>query len=178
MVAVEAALLRDNPSPDSGILTQLTRSDQVEYLESNASGWWKVRSLRTGVVGWMTSDLLTAVAPAPPPSSQPCPEYFYVNTVNIDLHSLPLYSSTVTGSVQLNDRLEKLGTSPKGWTKVRNPRKDKKGWLPTCYLSEKIVTSPLPAPQTPKKRVKRTPPSKGKKQVEQKAPVLERPKPM
>ncbi len=148
VVEAEAALLRDYPSPDSGILTRLDRSDQVEYLDANASGWWKVRSLRTGVVGWMTSDLLAAAPPKLPLSSPAKTEYYYVNTPSIDLRVIPLHSSATTGTVQLNDRVEKLGFSPAGWTKVRNPRNGHKGWLPTRYLSAKLVSSPAPGGAT------------------------------
>jgi uncharacterized protein YgiM (DUF1202 family) len=176
VVAAEVALLRDYPSPDSGILTRLQHLDQVEYVDSNAYGWWKVRSVRTGVVGWMTSDLLSAVAPSPPPSSPTNPEYYYVNTPSLNLRSIPLESSTVTGTVQLNDRLEKLGSSPKGWTKVRNPRNGKTGWLPTRYLSSHIVTCPQASPS--KKRVKRAFSGNKKKEVEKQAPVQEKAKPM
>ena len=109
VVEAEAALLRDYPSPDSGILTRLDHSDQVEYLDANASGWWKVRSLRTGVVGWMTSDLLAAAPPKLPLSIPTKTEYSYVNTPSIDLRVIPLHSSATTGTVQLNDRVEKLG---------------------------------------------------------------------
>ena len=178
VVEAEAALLRDYPSPDSGILTRLDHSDQVEYLDANASGWWKVRSLRTGVVGWMTSDLLAAAPPKLPLSIPTKTEYYYVNTPSIDLRVIPLHSSATTGTVQLNDRVEKLGSSPAGWTKVRNPRNGHKGWLPTRYLSAKLVSSPAPAAQPHKKRVKRAAPAKKKQKIEKTAPVEEIPKPM
>jgi hypothetical protein len=179
VVEADAALLRDYPSPDSGILTRLHHLDQAEYLDANASGWWKVRSLRTGVVGWMTSDLLAAAAaPKLPPSIQTKAEYYYVNTPGIELRIIPLHSSATTGTVQLNDRVEKLGASPEGWMKVRNPRDGRKGWLPTRYLSAKLVSSPQAAGQTPKKRVKRAYPAKKKQKIEKTGPVEEIPKPM
>ena len=89
VVASEAALLRDNPAPDSGIITRLQNLDKVEYLDSNASGWWKVRSQRTGTVGWMTADLLSPAAPASPPAAPTKPVYFYANTP-FDLRIIPL----------------------------------------------------------------------------------------
>ncbi len=176
-VAGEAALLRDYPSPDSGILTRLQHLDQVEYMESNGYGWWKVRSLRTGVVGWMTADLLSMVSPSPPPSSPTSAEYYYVNTPGISLRSIPLESSAAAGSVQLNDRLEKLGSSPKGWTKVRNLKDGSKGWIPTRYLSSRPISC-LPQASTPKKRIKRAFAVKQKRIPVKEAPIQEKAKPM
>jgi len=175
-VAAESALLRDYPSPNSAILANLNHFDQVEYVDSNAHGWWKIRSLRTGVTGWMTSDLLAAVRPAPSSASSKI-KYFYVNRPSIELRVIPLESSATTGTVQLNDKLEKLGESPKGWTKVKNPRNGNKGWLATRYLSSKIVTaSQIPAPR---KRVKKAYSIKKKKSLEPpKEAVEEQAKPM
>jgi uncharacterized protein YgiM (DUF1202 family) len=175
-VAAESALLRDYPSPNSGILANLNRLDQVEYIDSNAQGWWKVRSLRTGVTGWMTSDLLTAVRPTPSSASAKI-KYFYVNRPSIELRVIPLESSAATGTVQLNDKLEKISEAPNGWTKVRNPRKGNKGWIATRYLSSQIVT----APQAPvsRKRVKKAYNIKKKKSLEPpKETVEEQAKPM
>jgi uncharacterized protein YgiM (DUF1202 family) len=178
VVAAANALLRDNPSPDSAILTQLQRSDQVEFLDNNGYGWWKVRSLRTGVIGWMTADLLKALPPASGQSAAVGPGYYYVNTSTMDLHSLPLYSSPVTGSVKFNDRVEKLGDSPGGWTKIRNPKDSRAGWLPSRYLSAKVAACPQPVAQAPRKRIKRALPIKKKPKIEKKAPEEERPEPM
>lgn len=175
IVAGEAALLRDYPAPDSGIVTRLQNLDEVEYLDSNASGWWKVRSLRTGTVGWMTADLLSPAPSAAPPAAPAQKASYYANTP-FDLRVLPLHSSAVTGPVKLNDRLEKLGASPEGWTKVRNPQNGSRGWLPTRYLSSHRVSSP-PQRYIPKKRVKRALPAR-KKHLEPKAPPAEKARPM
>ncbi len=175
-VAAESALLRDYPSPNSRILTNLKHFDQVEYVDSNAHGWWKVRSLRTGVTGWMTADLLAAIRLAPSSASSKI-KYFYVNRPSIELRVIPLESSATTGTVQLNDKLEKLGESPKGWTKVKNPRNGNIGWIATRYLSSQIVT----APQNPasRKRVKKAYSIKKKKRIEPaKEAVEEQAKPM
>lgn len=177
VVEAEAALLRDFPSPESGILARLQRSDQVEFLDAQASGWWKVRSLRTGVVGWMTSDLLVAAPLQLPPTSSTKVDYFYVNTPG-DLRIIPLHSSASTGKVQRHDRVEKLGSSPEGWTKVRNPRDGRQGWLPTRHLSAKLVAAPGTAAPTARKRVRRAVPSKKKPTIEKPVAIPEIPKPM
>ena len=141
VVAGEAALLRDYPTPDSGIVTRLHHQDQVEYLDSNASGWWKVRSLRTGTVGWMTADLLSPEVPAAPTAAPGKQVYYYANSP-FDLRIIPLFSAAVSGRVKLNDRLEKVGSSPEGWTKVRNVQDGSRGWLPTRYLSSHFISNP------------------------------------
>ena len=176
VVAGEAALLRDYPAPDSGIVTRLHHQDQVEYLDSNASGWWKVRSLRTGTVGWMTADLLSPAVPAAP-TAAPAKQVSYYANSPFDLRIIPLFSAAVSGRVKLNDRLEKVGSSPEGWTKVRNVQDGSRGWLPTRYVSSHLIISPPPKAYTPKKRAKRALPVKKKKGVET-APTPEEAKPM
>ena len=165
VVSAESALLRDYPSPDSGILGTLGRYDQVEYVDSSARGWWKVRSCQTGLTGWMTSDLLTAAKPNPQPALSKS-KYYYVNVLSINLKIIPLATSATTGTVQLNDKLEKLGSAPSGWTKVKNPRTGKTGWLQDRYLSSHIVTAPQLQTAAPKKRMSRSGGGKKKKKPE------------
>ncbi len=175
-VAAESALLRDYPSPDSGIVATLEHSDQVEYVNSNAQGWWQVRSQRTGTTGWMTADLLAAARPAAPPAPAKT-KYAYVNRPSLELKVIPLETSASTGTVKLNDRMEILSTSPKGWTKVLNTHNGNKGWLQTRFLSSQIVTAP-PAP-APRKHVRRAGSVKKKKKIEApKEAVEEEAKPM
>ncbi len=180
-VVAGEALLRDCPSPDCGIITRLYRSDQVEYLDTNSYGWWKVRVLRTGVVGWVTADLLSAVPSPPPPSYPPySPYYSYVTVSSTALRAYPMYSSSVTGSVQLNDRVERLGESPQGWTKVRSLRDGSEGWMLSSYLSPQPSSYPRRA-YSPKKRIKRSAPAadkEDKEDKEDKAPAKEKVKPM
>jgi uncharacterized protein YgiM (DUF1202 family) len=174
-VAAESALLRDYPSPDSGIVSTLNHRDQVEYVDSNTQGWWKVRSQRTGATGWMTADLLAAARPAAAPVPAKT-KYSYVNRPCLELKVIPLESSATTGTVKLNDRLEISSVSPKGWTKVRNPRNGNKGWLPSRFLSSQIVAPPGPAPR---KHVRRAGSVKKKKRSEPpKEAVEEQAKPM
>jgi hypothetical protein len=162
-VAAASALLRDYPSPESSIVATLENLDQVEYIDSNAQGWWKVRSERTGTTGWMTADLLAAARPAAPPTPAKT-KYSYVNRPSLELKVIPLESSASTGNVKFNDRLEILSISPKGWTKVQNPHNGNKGWLPTRYLSAQIVRASPPA--TPRKHVRKAGSVKKKKRVE------------
>ncbi len=136
----------------------------MEYVDSNTQGWWKVRSQRTGTTGWMTADLLAAARPAAPPAPAKT-KYSYVNRPTLELKLIPLESSATTGTVKLNDRLEILSASPKGWTKVRNPHNGNKGWLATRFLSPQIVVAAPPAPAH-RKHVRRAGSVKKKKRSE------------
>jgi len=128
---------------------------------------------------WLGLIVLTMLATLPPPAAKSAgPQYFYINTANISLHSLPLFSSPVTGTGQLNDRVEKLGDSPKGWTKVRNLRDGRQGWLPSRYLARQIVSAPLPASPSPRKRLRHPSPPKKAVPPAEKEPEPIRPKPM
>lgn len=162
-VAAESALLRDFPSPESGILATLEHFDQVEYLDRNARGRWKVQSERTGKTGWSTEDLLAAARPAAP-AAPGRTKYSYVNRPSLELRAIPLQSSASTGTVQLNDTMEILSKSSNGWTKVRALRNGNKGWLPTRFISAQIVTAPSPA--AARKHVKRAGSVKKKKKMD------------
>ncbi|MDD3581964.1 MAG: SH3 domain-containing protein [Desulfobacca sp.] len=168
--------LRECPAPDCGVVTRLYRSDRVEYLDTNSYGWWKVRALRNGAVGWLTADILSAVPPTTPSPPHYSPKYFYVAASRVNLRLYPLYSSTVTGTVQLNDTVEKLGDSPRGWVKVRNLRDGAEGWMLTRYISPQPVSSSRRS-YVPKRRLKQRAPADTEKSPP-KGPEPETAKPM
>lgn len=146
------ALLRECPLYDCPVVAVLYRGDKVEFLDSNNVGWWKMRSLRTGAIGWLPADLVT-LEPQPYQPVEP-PVYFYVTANSLPLRVYPLYSSGVVGTVYLNERVEKLGDSPQGWVKVRSLRDGSSGWVPARFLA--TAPTPYAKPRyTPKKRVKK-----------------------
>ena len=53
--------LRDGPGTSFGIVTQLVRGDEVEVLESDGTGWMRLRSLNGSRIGWMSDDFLTPI---------------------------------------------------------------------------------------------------------------------
>jgi uncharacterized protein YgiM (DUF1202 family) len=118
------------------------------------------------------------VAAARPAAPTPAKTKFaYVNRPSLELRAIPLESSASTGTVKFNDRLEIISTSPKGWTKVRNPHNGNKGWLPTRFLASQIVIAPPHAVH--RKHVRRASSVKKKKGVEPpKERVEEQAKPM
>lgn len=170
------ALLRECPQYNCPVVAVLYRADKLEYLDSNNAGWWRMRSLRTGAVGWLPADLVT-LEPEPYQPAEPT-VYYYVVTNSLPLRVYPMYSSGVVGTVYLNERVEKLGESPQGWVKVRSLRDGSAGWVPARFLA------PGPAPYakpryTPKKRVKKAPQvDREAPAPEEKAPEAEKAKPM
>jgi hypothetical protein len=52
-VTTKITYLRDSPGYQGNLLGQLYLGDQVERLESHESGWWQVRSARSGQIGWV-----------------------------------------------------------------------------------------------------------------------------
>ena len=80
---------------------------------------------------------MAAARPAAPPAPAKT-KYFYVNRPTLELKVIPLESSATTGTVKLNDRLEILSASPKGWTKVPIPATTTRaGWRPAFYLPDR-----------------------------------------
>jgi uncharacterized protein YgiM (DUF1202 family) len=69
-VNTNSLVLRDGPSPNSGVLTTLHFNDQVEMLGVGASGWAQVRDLRSNLMGWVPPRNLSS-APASSPKSSP-----------------------------------------------------------------------------------------------------------
>ena len=69
-VAVDGLALRSGPSTGNPILTTLSFNQQVEMLGTNAGGWFQVRDLSTGTIGWAASRYLQSF-PVSSPRSVP-----------------------------------------------------------------------------------------------------------
>lgn len=52
--------VRGGPSTDYGIVSKLTRGDEVRILEDNGNGWVLMEPLEGGESGWMADFLLTS----------------------------------------------------------------------------------------------------------------------
>jgi uncharacterized protein YgiM (DUF1202 family) len=57
-VAINGLNLRAGPSTGSKVLISLSLNDREEMLDQSPTGWSKVRDLRTGVIGWVSSHYL------------------------------------------------------------------------------------------------------------------------
>lgn len=68
-VNISSLTLRDQPTPNSRVLTTLHFNEPVEMLGVGASGWAQIRELRTSMVGWVEPRYLSSAPPSYPRSS-------------------------------------------------------------------------------------------------------------
>jgi uncharacterized protein YgiM (DUF1202 family) len=117
---------------DSHVVAQLYKGDQVERLEVIKDGWWRVRSGRTGQLGWVPGELYSAVRP-------PVPEFYVIQT--IPLRECP---KDLCPSLQLlsrGDRVQKLEQNTQGWWRVLVAKTRNIGWLPANTVVESLEES-------------------------------------
>jgi uncharacterized protein YgiM (DUF1202 family) len=119
-------------------LQLLYRGDRVDKLDQDYRGWWQVRSLKSGGVGWV---------PASAVAASPGPPYFYVAVSSLALRSGPSTGNRILTSLNLNDRVEMLGMSAGGWAQVRDTRTGIIGWSAARYLESFPVSQPRSVPR-------------------------------
>jgi uncharacterized protein YgiM (DUF1202 family) len=122
-------------------LELLYRGDRVEKIDQDYRGWWRVRSVKSGIIGWI---------PASATSPSPGPPYFYVAIQGLNLRAGPSTGSKVLTSLSLNDQVEMLGANAAGWSQVRHLRTNIIGWVASRYLETFPVSHPKAAPRKPK----------------------------
>ena len=83
----------------------------------------------------------------------PGPPYFYVAVSSLALRAGPSTGNRVLATLNLNDRVEMLGTNAAGWAQVRDLRTSIIGWVASRYLESFPVSHPrsVPKKRTPKK---------------------------
>lgn len=118
--------LRDCPGYECGIVAQLYNGDQVEKLDVNDYGWWRVRAVRTGQIGWMPGEQL---------SLAPVPSVYYVSLPTALLRTCPDYKCPSLGVLQRGDRVEKLDQNEYGWWQVRVLKDSRTGWIPATAVA-------------------------------------------
>jgi len=146
-VAWSNVYLRDCSDYNCRALELLYRGDRVEKIDQDYRGWWRVRSIKSGIIGWI---------PASATSASPGPPYFYVAIQGLNLRAGPSTGSRVLTSLSLNDRVEMLGANAGGWSQVRDLRTNIIGWVASRYLESFPVSHSRAVPQ------KRPVPSKEK----------------
>nr|WP_247745136.1 SH3 domain-containing protein [Shimia sp. R11_0] len=52
--------MRGGPGTSFGVLTVLTRGQEVQVLRENGNGWVKLRDEESGQIGWMSAKMITA----------------------------------------------------------------------------------------------------------------------
>ncbi len=139
-LTADMTYLRDKAAFDSNVVGQLYKSDQVEKLEASPSGWWRVRSGRTGQGGWVPGELFSQ-------TPVPVPRFWVTQTVN--LRECP---KDVCPSLQLLIRgaqVQKLEQNDQGWWRVLVFESRNLGWLPAKALAENLDKAPAKAPERP-----------------------------
>ena len=136
----EIAYLRDTPGYEGNMLGQLYKGDQVERLDGNETGWWRVRSARTDQIGWVQGELLS-----PNPVNL---VYFYI-TRTVPLREC---AGKACPSLQLlyrGDQVQKVEENDQGWWRVLVARSRTLGWLPAAAISERLEGAAAGKPEQP-----------------------------
>jgi uncharacterized protein YgiM (DUF1202 family) len=162
-VAWSSVYLRDCADYNCRSVELLHRGDRVDKIDQDYRGWWRVRSNKSGLTGWIPA---SAVAPSPGPP------YFYVAVNSLALRAGPSTGNRILTTLNLNDRVEMLGANAAGWSQVRDLRTNIIGWVASRYLESFPVSYPRAVPK------KRAPASKTAPQEETPAPTPAKPKAM
>jgi uncharacterized protein YgiM (DUF1202 family) len=114
-------------------LQLLYRGDQVQKVEENDQGWWRVLVARSRTLGWLpaavVSDHLEKAAAGKPENP-----YHYVAVKALQLRRQPAPGAKIVKTLRLNDQLLELEVNPTGWVKVRQPATGAEGWVKGRYL--------------------------------------------
>lgn len=137
-VAWTSVYMRDCADYNCRAVKLLHRGDRVDKLEEDYRGWWRVRSMATGISGW-----IPAAAAAPSPG----PPYFYVAVNSLALRSGPSTGNRILTTLPLNNQVEMLGMNSGGWSQVRDTRTSIIGWVAARYLESFQVSYPRPVPK-------------------------------
>lgn len=151
-VAANSLELRECPSPDCPFRKILFKGDRLQKIAENDQGWLRVLVEKDASIGWIPAALLTDKAEKP--AAKPVEEksYLYAAGANVNLYSLPLFSSKILKTVPLNEKLEKLVQHGKDWFKVRHQDSGAEGWV----AARDLKTSPVAkAPPKKKKRFRK-----------------------
>ena len=125
--------LRDAAGFDSHVVGQLYKGDQVERLDISESGWWRVRSGRTGQAGWVPSELL---------SPNPVPVVYFYVTQTVSLRECPKEFCPSLQMLSRGDQVQKVEQNDQGWWRVLVAQSRNLGWLPAKVLAETSGKAP------------------------------------
>ena len=145
-VAYSTVYMRDCADYHCRAVQLLYRGDQVDKLDQDVRGWWRVRALKSGASGWV---------PATAISTRPGPPYYYVDVSSLALRAGPSTSNRILTTLSLNNQVEMLGSGTGGWVQVRDMRTGTIGWVASRYLESFPVYYSKAAPK------RRAPAAKG-----------------
>ena len=165
-VAWTSVYSRDCADYNCRSLELLHRGDRVDKIDQDYRGWWRVRSIKTGITGWV---------PASAVAASPGPPYFYVAVSSLALRAGPSTGNRILTTLNLNNRVEMLGANTAGWSQVRDLRTSIIGWVASRYLESFPVSYPR---AVPKKRAPATKEKGAPAEEETPAPAPAKPKVM
>jgi len=99
-VSLRNVYLRNCADYNCTALELLHRGDRVDRLDQDSRGWWRVRSFRSGVTGWIPASAL---------SIRPGPPYYYVNVSSLALRSGPSTGNRALTTLGFNQQVEVIG---------------------------------------------------------------------
>ena len=159
--------LRECPKEVCPSLQMLFRGDQVQKVEQNDQGWWRVLAAKSRNLGWLPAKAVAETLVEPQAKAAP-PQYYFVAVRRLTVRREPLVNAAAITLLQFNDQVEKLDQNPSGWLKVRQPASGAVGWVPERYLG----TTPRKPPRPEKPRQKKPRPSKPTKTEPQPEPEI------
>jgi uncharacterized protein YgiM (DUF1202 family) len=154
-VSPDTVPLRECPGEECPSLQLLYRGDEVQHVEKNKRGWWRVLVTKGRGLGWVPEKALVE-HPIPSQPKVTAQNYYYVAVNRLKLYQQPLHLAQVIKTLQVNDQLQKLAESPLGWFKVRQPSSGAVGWVEGRYLESLPLQYPR-QPKSPKKKVPQAP---------------------
>lgn len=137
-IGVDTANIRKSPTTDSDILARAKRDQALLEIEANDS-WSKVK-LSDGTIGYVRSDLLTNVKPAPAGFTQASGNV-YVITNAANIRSEPNTNCSILVVVRYGDRLTVKAKGP-GWTMIETSGGK------TGYISSDLISATKPSGQS------------------------------
>ncbi|MFZ5447895.1 MAG: SH3 domain-containing protein [Thermodesulfobacteriota bacterium] len=152
-VSPDTVALRECPGEECPSLQLLYRGDEVQPVEKNTRGWWRVLVVKGRGLGWVPEKALVEDLPLQPKVAAQA--YYYVAVNRLKLYQQPLHLAQVVKTLKINDQLQKLAETPLGWFKVRQPSSGAVGWVESRYLE----SLPLQFPRQPKSPKKKAPPA-------------------
>jgi len=154
--AVDNLELRECPSPDCPFRKMLSKGDRVHKIAQNDQGWYRVLVEKDAGLGWVPVELVTdkaeIVAKAEVKSGEK--SYLFAAQLNVNLYSLPLFSSKIVKALSLNEKVEKLAEHGQNWFKVRHLASGAEGWAAARDLKTELLP---PEPPKLKKKFRKKP---------------------
>jgi len=142
--------LRECPRSDCMRLQLLDRGDEVQRVEKDDQGWWRVLVINSRSLGWVPAAALAERREDAQQKELRKP-YYYVAVRKLILRAKPSNRSEAIRTLVVNNQVEKIGET-EGWFNVRQPSSGAVGWVISRYLDTLPSISPRGMPSGKKPR--------------------------